>query len=327
MGQSRGKAFLGLLDSHFHTFTMVAFLYSLLMGSALGAPNLPEVPSLTPQVQEATGEFLAKFESAASGGLAALAPKNTDRQAPQIGLAYMKETPEVAEARAKHSEAVATAEAGGLHKLQRSQVVHSYLEDTEPVSEAKAKHLEAVASVESGGLQATQPTQVVHSYLEDTEPVAEARAKHLEAVASVESGGLQTLQPIQVAPAYLEDTLPVLQAKAQFRAAFKKATEVTRVEKVGSKTPKLSDPVSLQAPPVLAQPQVGSGPISMYGGVLMAWPQTPRGPLIVVGSPSRLYSLLLPLPTPSNAATLKDMEPSNAALTNRLEGSISVETA
>merc|ERR1711962_1697515 len=177
MGQSRGKAFLGLLASHFHTFTMVAFLYSLLMGSALGVPNLPEVPSLTPQVQEATGEFLAKFESAASGGLAALAPKNTDRQ---IGLAYMKETPEVAEARAKHSEAVATAEAGGLHKLQRSQVVHSFLEDTEPVAEAKAKHLEVVASVESGGLQAAQPTQVVHSYLEDTEPVAEVRAKHLE---------------------------------------------------------------------------------------------------------------------------------------------------
>merc|ERR1719147_601062 len=87
----------------------------------------------TPEVAEAKAAFLAAFAAAEAGEHAALAPVNTDEQAPAVEAMYLEDDAPVAEAKAAFLAAFADAEAGGLAALQEPAPVHVIPEPEAPV--------------------------------------------------------------------------------------------------------------------------------------------------------------------------------------------------
>merc|ERR1712025_1529184 len=78
----------------------------------------------TPEVKAAKEEFTAAFKAAETGEHAALAPVNTDTQAPAIEPAYLNDEEAVAEAKAAFLVTFADVEAGGLAALQAPAPEH-----------------------------------------------------------------------------------------------------------------------------------------------------------------------------------------------------------
>merc|ERR1712025_1052101 len=69
-------------------------------------------------------EFTAAFKAAEAGEHAALAPVNTDTQAPAVEPAYLNDDESVAEAKAAFLATFADVEAGGLAALQAPAPEH-----------------------------------------------------------------------------------------------------------------------------------------------------------------------------------------------------------
>merc|ERR1719342_1184540 len=85
----------------------------------------------TPEVKAAKEEFTAAFKAAEAGEHAALAPVNTDTQAPAIEPAYLDDDEAVAEAKAAFLETFKNVEGGALAALQAPAPVHIIHEPAE----------------------------------------------------------------------------------------------------------------------------------------------------------------------------------------------------